>query len=79
MGYGLIHVNEKQMRLIKMGVLKLEKLSSHELKLKHIFEGTLNLIDEYQPDELAVEAPFFGKNEPKESTTKVSPPTALIQ
>ncbi len=45
-----------------MGVLHLSKLSSHELKLKKIFERTLHLIDEYKPDELAVEAPFFGKN-----------------
>jgi len=45
-----------------MGVLHLSKLSSHELKLKRIFERTLQLVDEYKPDELSVEAPFFGKN-----------------
>ena len=45
-----------------MGVLHLSKLGSHELKLKKIFDRTLQLIDEYRPDELAVEAPFFGKN-----------------
>ncbi len=45
-----------------MGVINLTKLSSHELKLKKIFDRTLNLIDEYKPDELAIEAPFFGKN-----------------
>ena len=45
-----------------MGVLHLSKLGSHELKLKRIFERTLQLVDEYRPDELAVEAPFFGKN-----------------
>ena len=62
MGYGLIHIKENQMKLIQMGVLHLSKLSSHELKLKRIFERTLQLVDEYKPDELAVEAPFFGKN-----------------
>jgi crossover junction endodeoxyribonuclease RuvC len=62
MGYGLIHIKENQMELIQMGVLHLSKLSSHELKLKRIFERTLQLVDEYKPDELAVEAPFFGKN-----------------
>ncbi len=62
MGYGLIHIKKKNMTLIQMGVLKLTKLASHELKLKKIFERTLQLIDEYKPDELAVEAPFFGKN-----------------
>ena len=62
MGYGLIHVKGKKIELIKMGVLHLSKLSSHELKLKRIFERTLQLVDEYKPDEFAVEAPFFGKN-----------------
>ena len=62
MGYGLIHIKEKNMELMQMGVLHLSKLSSHELKLKRIFERTLAMIDEYKPDELAVEAPFFGKN-----------------
>ena len=62
MGYGLIHVKEKKMKLIQMGVLHLSKLGSHELKLKKIFERTLQLVDEYKPDEFAVEAPFYGKN-----------------
>ena len=62
MGYGLIHVNGKKFELINMGVLHLSKLKSHELKLKKIFDRTLQLIEEYKPDELAVEAPFFGKN-----------------
>jgi len=62
MGYGLIHIKGKNMELLQMGVLHLAKLSSHELKLNRIFERTLAMIDEYKPDELAVEAPFFGKN-----------------
>ncbi|MEC9209346.1 MAG: crossover junction endodeoxyribonuclease RuvC [Bacteroidota bacterium] len=62
MGYGIIHIKEKKIKLIQMGVLHLSKLGSHELKLKRIFERTLQLVDEYRPDELAVEAPFFGKN-----------------
>lgn len=62
MGYGLIHIKGKNMELLQMDVLHLAKLSSHELKLKRIFERTLAMIDEYKPDELAVEAPFFGKN-----------------
>ena len=62
MGYGIIHIKGKNMELIQMGVLHLSKLGSHELKLKKIFERTLQLVDEYNPDELAVEAPFFGKN-----------------
>ncbi len=62
MGYGIIHIKGKDMELIQMGVLHLSKLGSHELKLKRIFERTLQLVDEYKPDEFAVEAPFFGKN-----------------
>ena len=62
MGYGLIHIHGKKFELINMGVLHLSKLKSHELKLKKIFDRTLQLIEEYKPDELAVEAPFFGKN-----------------
>ena len=62
LGYGIIHIQEKEMQLIQMGVIHLSKLSSHELKLKKIFERTLHLIDKYNPDELSVEAPFFGKN-----------------
>jgi len=62
MGYGIIHIKGNNMELIQMGVLHLSKLGSHELKLRRIFERTLQLVDEYNPDELAVEAPFFGKN-----------------
>ena len=62
MGYGLIRVKGNKAELINMGVLHLSKLNSHELKLKKIFERTLQLVEEYKPDELAVEAPFFGKN-----------------
>ena len=61
MGYGIIHVKGSDMHLIQMGVLHLSKLNSHELKLKKIFERTLQLVDEYKPDEFAVEAPFFEK------------------
>ena len=62
MGYGIIHIKRNKIELIQMGVLHLSKLRSHELKLKRIFERSLQLMDEYKPDELAVEAPFFGKN-----------------
>ncbi len=62
MGYGLIQVKGNQMEMIALGVLHLDKLNDHALKLKKIFEKTLSLIDEYKPDDLAIEAPFFGKN-----------------
>jgi crossover junction endodeoxyribonuclease RuvC len=62
MGYGLIHIQGNEMELIIMGVLRLEKYRDHALKLQKIFERTIGLIDEYKPDELSIEAPFFGKN-----------------
>lgn len=62
MGYGAIHITGREMKLIAIGVLQLDKIDEHPLKLKKIFERTIGLIEEYQPDELAVEAPFFGKN-----------------
>ncbi len=62
MGYGLILVRGNKMELIVMGVLKLTKYANQALKLKKIFERTLELIDEYHPDDMALEAPFFGKN-----------------
>ena len=62
MGYGLIHVKGKEIRLISLGVLRLAKLNSHPDKLKKIFERVDQLISEYKPDEMAIEAPFFGKN-----------------
>ena len=62
MGYGIIHIKGNKMEMKTMGVLHLTKLNSHADKLKRIFERTLALIDEYKADEMALEAPFFGKN-----------------
>lgn len=62
MGFGIISVFGKSIRLVSLGVLKLVKTDDHPLKLKHIFEKSIALIDEFHPDELAIEAPFFGKN-----------------
>lgn len=50
------------MEMVAMGVLKLEKYATHALKLKRIFERTIEIIEEFHPDDLAIEAPFFGKN-----------------
>jgi crossover junction endodeoxyribonuclease RuvC len=62
MGFGVIKVIGNKMELILMDELILSKYDSHSLRLKKIFERTLQLVDEYHPDELAIEAPFFGKN-----------------
>ena len=62
MGYGIIETNGAVIKLLSLGVIKLNNLDDHALKLKRIFEQTVSLLEQYKPDELAIEAPFFGKN-----------------
>lgn len=62
MGYGLLGVNGRKPELIVMGVIQLSKFESHYLRLHRIFERVTSLCEQYLPDELAIEAPFFGKN-----------------
>lgn len=62
MGYGLVLTNGQRLKLIQYGVIHLHKYNNHELKLKKIFDRVLSLIDDYHPDEMALEAPFYGKN-----------------
>ena len=62
MGFGLIKVNGKSMEFLQLNELLLKKYDDHYLKLKLIFERTIELIDSFHPDEIAIEAPFFGKD-----------------
>jgi len=62
MGFGLIKVVNKEMEFLQLNELNLKKYEDHYLKLKLIFERTIELIDTHHPDEIAIEAPFFGKN-----------------
>ena len=62
MGFGLIKVVKKKMHFLQLNELQLKKYDDHYLKLKLIFERTVELIDTYKPDHIAIEAPFFGKN-----------------
>ena len=62
LGYAIIETVSKKIRVLDIGVLNMQKLTSHQLKLKYIFEGLSKLINQYQPNEMAIEAPFFGKN-----------------
>jgi crossover junction endodeoxyribonuclease RuvC len=62
LGYGLIHQQNSGISLIEMDVLRMEKIGDGALKLKKIFETVSALIEKHHPDELAIEAPFFGKN-----------------
>lgn len=62
MGYGIIRLVDKQIRLVKMGVLKIDAKHDPLLKLKDIFETTTQLIKTYSPDVVSIESPFYGKN-----------------
>jgi len=62
MGYALLGVEAKRPQLIVMGVLKLNRMESHYMRLSRIFSRISMLVEQYLPDEMALEAPFFGKN-----------------
>ncbi len=62
MGYGVIKVNDNKAEMVTMGVIDLRRFEDAYLKLGHIFERVTGIIDAYLPDEMAIEAPFFGKN-----------------
>lgn len=62
MGYGILGIIGKRTELIAMGVIQLSKFESHYLRLRRIYDRVLGLVEQYLPDEMAIEAPFFGKN-----------------
>lgn len=62
MGYGLILTQGKTYKLLQFGVIHLKKYETHELKLKKIFERISGIIEEFTPDSVALEAPFYGAN-----------------
>ncbi len=62
MGYGVIKVVDRTPEMVVMGVIELKKYGDHYIKLQKIFERVTQIISEYLPDEIAIEAPFFGKN-----------------
>lgn len=62
MGYSILRVQGNKATMVAFGVVELKKYASHYLKLGKIYERVLGIIDSYHPDELAIEAPFYGKN-----------------
>lgn len=62
LGYGIIEVQNGKFKLIEMNVLRLGKVDNHYEKLKNIFNAVRKIIQQYEPEEVAIEAPFFGKN-----------------
>ncbi len=62
MGYGLILISGKDLSLIQMGVLRLQKIADPFERLGKIYQRIDAIIEEFKPNEVAIEAPFFGKN-----------------
>lgn len=62
MGYGLVGVEGKNPFVVTHGVINLQKYQDNMVKLRKAFERSLNLVESYLPDELAIEAPFYGNN-----------------
>jgi crossover junction endodeoxyribonuclease RuvC len=62
LGYGIVEITGKNMKLLGVGVLKLGKLDDHGEKLLHIYEKISGLIEGFSATEVAIEAPFYGKN-----------------
>ena len=62
MGYGVLKITDNKAEMVAMGVIDLRKFHDPYMKLGHIFERVTGIIDAYLPDEMAIEAPFFGKN-----------------
>lgn len=62
MGYGVLGVQGKQTRVLGMGAIKFKATESHYLRLHRIHTSVLELVEKFLPDEMAIEAPFFGKN-----------------
>ncbi len=62
MGYGIIKIVNSLPLLVNLDIIELKKITDHYVKLKKLFEKTIELIEHYLPDELAIEAPFYGKN-----------------
>lgn len=61
MGYGVIRQGQ-QLQAIQYGAIRLHRHKSHAFKLREIFTYVSELVEEFRPDEIALEAPFYGKN-----------------
>lgn len=62
MGYGILGIKSKKPLMVAMGVIQLSKFEDHYLRLRRILDRVLGLVEQYLPDEMAIEAPFYGKN-----------------
>lgn len=62
LGYGVLRVVGRKAEMLTLGVIDMRKVPDIYLKLGRIYERVMGVIDSFHPDELAIEAPFFGKN-----------------
>ena len=62
LGYAIVEVENRQMSLVALGVVTMGHLDEHQQKLQKIFEDLQALIRQYEPSEMAIEAPFYAKN-----------------
>ena len=62
MGYGVLRICDRKTEMLALGIIDMHRYADHYLKLGHIFERVTGIIEAYLPDEMAIEAPFFGKN-----------------
>jgi crossover junction endodeoxyribonuclease RuvC len=61
-GYGLVEIRDNKPVILNMGTLVPGRFANHYERLKHLHERSLHLMEEYRPDVMAIEAPFYGKN-----------------
>lgn len=62
LGYSLLNTDNGTLKIEAMDVLYLKKIPDFTVRIRHIFNSTVRIIDSFHPDHLAIEAPFFGKN-----------------
>lgn len=62
MGYGILGIKDRKPTAIALGVIRLNRIEGHYLRLARIYDRIKGLVEQYLPDEMAIEAPFFGKN-----------------
>lgn len=62
LGYGVIRVGCRRPEYVATGVLDMRHIREHFDKIAYIYKEVSRLIDEYAPDVLSVESPFYGKN-----------------
>lgn len=62
LGFAILRVDGKKLTAEELGVIKLSQFPDHAQRLQRIFERLKQVIFTHKPKQMAVEAPFFGKN-----------------